>query len=56
MFLSSHTLHQLLNDDTQGTVTEELFNIFLDLLNFYKEFSPSKHGRGDKLPDIIKNY
>ena len=25
MFLSSQTLHQLLNDGTQGTVTEELF-------------------------------
>ena len=27
IFLSSHTLRQLLNDDSQGPVTEELFII-----------------------------
>ena len=53
MLLSSHTLHQLLKDDKQDPVTEELYYFFVDVLNFYGEYSPSKPGRGDKLPDIL---
>ena len=53
MFISSHTLHQLLNDDTQETVTDELIHFIVDLLNFYKEFSSNKNERCDKVPDKI---
>ena len=53
LFLSSHTLHQLLNDDTQDKITDELIQFIVDLLNFQQECSPSDNEPSDKLPDKI---
>ena len=53
MFLSSHSLHQLLEDDSKVRFTEELYDSFVDVLTFHGEYLPSKQQRGDKLPDIL---
>ena len=42
MFLLSHSLYQLLEDDSKIRVTEELYNVFVDVLNFHGEYLPSK--------------
>ena len=34
MFLSFHTLRQLLSDDTDNNITDELIQFIVDLLNF----------------------
>ena len=53
MFISSHTLHQLLKDDIQEKVTDELIQFIVDLLNFRQEYSLSNNEHSDKLSDKI---
>ena len=52
LFLSSHSLMKLLQPETEFRVTEELFNFFIDLFNFYGEYDRSTEKRNDILPDI----
>ena len=42
MFLSSHTLHQLLKDGLQGTVTEELLIFWCRPIKFLQRIFPIK--------------
>ena len=53
MFISSHTLHQLLKDDTQDKMTDELIQFIVDLLNFQQEYPLSDNEPSDKLPEKI---
>ena len=52
-FLSSHSLHQLLEDESKVRVTEELYNIFVDVLNVHGRYLPSEQQWGDKLLNIL---
>ena len=52
MFLSSHSLHQLLEDENKARVTQELFDFVVDALKFHGEYDPSKQQRDDE-PEIL---
>ena len=52
MFLSLSLLHQLIDTETRGYVSDKLFNFFIDILNFNEGFSQVKQQRADNLPNI----
>ena len=53
MFLSPSLLHQIVGTDTQGRVSDKLFRVFVDILNFNEKFSQEKQQRADTLPNIL---
>ena len=42
IFTPPNLLHKLLQSENQGSVTEELYIFFVDVLNLHKEYIPSK--------------
>ena len=54
MFLSSNLLQQLLlEDNSRVRVTEELYNLFVDVLHFHEEYPQLDQQQDDKLPKIL---
>ena len=53
MFLSPSLLHNFIDTETHGRVSEELHNFFVDILNFNGEFSPLKQQWGDTLSILL---